>query len=300
MKPVQYVYPRSFILALCLTLAVIWGAGCGSGNPQPAERPVADAGEKVIKISGNGITKPGRMTLSQMLVLPDARYEQRYSIINTWPTKKMWVARGVKLTAVLQAAGIKEQAQMITVKGADGYQYSFTRLQLLQTRRFYFPGLMQDDPSGAQLVEPILAYEYMENSEDLSEARADSLCLIVPQADINEQTNQCFVQEVQEITASVDDPGRWAPASVFPPAGFIAAKETVKLQHPDLGKVKMYFTVDDSLPTTDSKVYNPSTYQPELTHPIVINQDTTIKVLVRGFGKYDSDIAEFHYRIRPQ
>lgn len=299
MRAVRFSCLPGIILGICLLFGLMGAAGCRPISRQATVPPAVDASQQVVVIAGNGVTQPCRMTLAQMLALPDAGYEHRYSIINNWPTKKMWVARGVKLAAVLQAAGIKEQARLITVKGADGYQCSFTSEQLLQTRRFYFPGLMEGDPAGAQPVETILAYAYMENSENINEARADSLCLILPQADVNEQTNQVFVKEVGEITVSLDDPGKWPPAGVFPAAGYITSGDTVKLQHPDLGKVKMYYTLDGSRPTSGSMVYNPSTYQPELTRSIVISRDTTIKVLVRGFGRYDSDIAEYHYRIRP-
>ncbi len=60
----------------------------------------------------------------------------------------------------------------------------------------------------------------------------------------------------------------------------------------------MYYTLDGSMPGENATLYNPSTYQPELNQPIVINQDTCIKVVVKGFGKYDSDMAEYRYQIK--
>jgi hypothetical protein len=106
------------------------------------------------------------------------------------------------------------------------------------------------------------------------------------------------VKGIKEIMVTIDDPGKWEVATVFPPAGNIARGDKAKLQHKEIGKVKMYYTLDGSIPTEGSTLYNPSTYQPELNKPIVINENTTIKVLVKGFGKYDSDIAEYHYQPR--
>ncbi len=284
-----------FLLGLVFILGILFTGGCNDRDPVPSDSTVRD---EVVVITGNGVTKESRMTLSEMLALPDARVECVYSVINNWPTKKKWAARGAKMTAVLQAAGIKNEAQCITVKGEDVYEWSFTREQLLETERYYFPGVMERDASRAERVEPIIAYEYMEGSDQLGEARADSICLIIPQAHVNEQTNHTFVKGINEIIVTVDDPGKWEMATAFPFPGNITRGDTVKLQHKELGKVKMYYTLDGSTPTEYSTLYNPSTYQPELNKPIVIDRDTTIKVLVKGFGKYDSDIAEFHYQIR--
>lgn len=49
--------------------------------------------------------------------------------------------------------------------------------------------------------------------------------------------------------------------------------DKAKLQHKEIGKVKMYYTLDGSIPTEESALYNPSTYQPELNKPIVINRE---------------------------
>ncbi len=287
-----------FLLGLVFILCILFTSGCNGRAPALPEKDSSLVSEKVIAITGSGVVKESRMTLKEMLELPDARFEHVYSVINNWPSKKKFVARGVKLAAMLKFAGIKDEAKCITVKGEDGYEWSFTREQLLETQRYYFPGVMEGEPAKAEPVEPIIAYEYMENSDKLSEAQADSLCLIMPQANVNEQTNHVFVKGVNEIVVTVDDPGKWAAATIFPPVGKIGKGDTVKLQHKEIGKVKMYYTLDGSTPTEKSTLYNPSTYQLELNKPIKIERDTTIKVLVQGFGKYDSDIAEFRYKVK--
>jgi len=295
---IRKFFPKGyFLLGFIFILCFLFTAGCNSREPAGRDRDNPLASESVVVITGSGVIKESKMTLQEMLELPDAQFEHVYSVINNWPTKKKCVARGVKLAVVLQAAGLKDEAKCITVKGKDGYECSFTREQLLGTKRYYFPGVMEGDPTGAEPVESIIAYEYMDDSEQLTEARADSLCLIVPQANINEQTNHVFVKGVNEIVVTVDDPGKWDLATVFPQAGIITRGDTVKLQHKEMGKVKMYYTLDGSTPTEQSTLYNPSTYQPELNKPIVIDKNTTIKVLVKGFGKYDSDVAEFHYQV---
>ena len=285
--------PVGLLLLLCILLT----AACNNGGAQQ-DKAGSNESDKAVVVTGNGVMKETRLTLEKMLELPDARFDHVYSTINNWPAAKKYAVRGVKLAAVLQAAGIKEEAKSITVKGKDDFQWSFTREQLLDTPRYYFPEVMAGDPAGAQPVEPVIAYEYVENSDNLSEVRADDLCLIMPQAYVNEQANHTFVKGVREILVTTEDPGKWEKATVFPQGEYIAAGDTVKLQHKETGKVKMYYTLDGSTPTEKSALYNPSTYQPELNKPIKIERDTTIKVLVKGFGKYDSDIAEFWYGIQ--
>ncbi|MDF9409019.1 chitobiase/beta-hexosaminidase C-terminal domain-containing protein [Pelotomaculum isophthalicicum JI] len=297
MKGNTFFHKKYCLFWIVIIFCIIFASGCKGGGVAQKDQS-GPAGEQAVVFSGNGMVKETRMTMKEMLEVPEARYEHVYSAINNWPTKKKYAARGVKLAALLEAAGLKDEARCLTVKGKDGFEWSFTREQLLGTKRYYFPGVLAGDPAGAEPVEPIIAYEYLENSDNLSEARADDLCLIVPQANVNEQTNYAFVKGVGEIVAAVEDPGRWPVAAVFPPEGKIAGGDTVKLQHKDLGLVKMYYTLDGSTPTENSTLYNPSTYQPELNKPIRIDQDTTIKVLVKGFGKHDSDIAEFHYQVR--
>jgi hypothetical protein len=301
MKP-KTCFPKKY-LAICLVFlfCVLLTAGCNGGG-EPREKnsgaESGQAGDQVVVITGDGVSKETRLTLEEMLELPGARVEHVYSTINNWPAPKKYAAKGVKVAALLEAAGVKAEAKGITVKGKDGFQWSFTRDQLLDTPRYYYPEVQSGDPSGAVPVEPIIAYAYKENSDNPSEAGTDDLCLIMPQANVREQTNHTFVKGVSEIQVVLEDPGKWEKAGVFPGAGAIAAGDTVKLQHKDIGKVKMYYTLDGSIPTETSTLYNPSTYQPELNKPIRIDRDTTIKVLVRGFGKHDSDIAEFHYRIK--
>ncbi|MDD4237292.1 MAG: FN3 associated domain-containing protein [Desulfotomaculaceae bacterium] len=285
------------LLGLVFIVCILLTAACNDGAVQQ-DKVSGNESDKAVLVTGNGVMKETRLTLEEMLELPGAQFEHIYSTINNYPVKKKYAVRGVKLAAVLKAAGVKDEAKCITVKGKDDFEWSFTREQLLNTPRYYFPEIMTGDPAGAQPVEPVIGYEYIENSDNLSEAGADDLCLILPQAYVEEQTNHAFVKGVSELLVTVKDPGKWEEATVFPQAEYIACGDMVKLQHKELGKVKMYYTLDGSTPTEKSTLYNPSTYQPELNKPIEIERDTTIKVLVQGFGKYDSDIAEFRYKIK--
>ena len=62
--------------------------------------------------------------------------------------------------------------------------------------------------------------------------------------------------------------------------------------------------MDGSEPTVESPMYNwiaqrwssrPDFH--EINHPIEITEDTTIKAIVIGPGRYDSDIVTFEYKV---
>ena len=216
-----------------------------------------------------------------------------YSSINNWPTAGFLAADGYSIESLLKIAGVFDTAQTITFRAEDGYEISLTREQLL-SEQFYFP-LVGESFDGAEPVIPIIAYRMREGTSDLSELREEKPTLVFGQRNPFEHTNPAFVERVTEIIVDDSPCGSWGLASTFPAQGQIAEGETVKLQHESYGFVKLFYTLDGSDPTPLSKMYNPSTYQPELNVPIPITEPVTIKVLATGFGKNDSDIAEFEF-----
>ena len=220
-------------------------------------------------------------------------FDHVYSTINNWPTERFLVAAGFSVESILRLAGVFDTAQTITFRADDGYEISLTRQQLLSDM-FYYPNVGENE-YGAEPVLPIIAYRLREGTSDLNELRDESPTLIFGQSYPFEHTNPAFVERVAEIVVDDSPCESWEPASTFPLPGQIAEGETVKLQHASYGLVKLHYTLDGSDPTPLSKMYNPSTYQPELNVPIPITEPVTIKVLVTGFGKNDSEIAEFEF-----
>ena len=216
-----------------------------------------------------------------------------YSTINNWPSERFLVAAGYSVESILKLAGVFDSAQTLTFRAEDGYEVSLTRQQLLK-EQYYYPNVGQNG-DGAEPVVPIIAYRLREGTSDTSQLRAEKPALIFGQSYPFEHTNPAFVERVAEIVVDDSPCESWEPASTFPLPGQIAEGETVKLQHASIGLVKLHYTLDGSDPTPLSKMYNPSTYQPELNVPIPITEPVTIKVLVTGFGKNDSEIAEFEF-----
>lgn len=312
------VRKRLTAAALCLLLALAFFAlgGCSAENAEIPDAPPDEAaetpgkadepsgegsapvsgGEHVITVTGDIPGGEAEIDLD-LLAAEDAGnvFSGKYSVINNWPTKKFCNASGVRMDAVLEKAGALDGFEQITVYSRDGYYMSFTREQVLGAR-YCFPNIETDDESGAVEAPMIIALSYTSRGADEAPEPVPAT-LVLGQADIFEHNAPAFVEDIAEIAVSSEDPGKWEAATSFPVPGEIAAGETVKLQHTYAGLAKLYYTTDGSDPTVYSAMYNPSTYQPELNVPIEVNGDVTIKVLVHGYGKHDSDIAELTFRI---
>ena len=126
-----------------------------------------------LTITGNGVTNTQEFTLPQLEAME--QYQHVYSTINTWPTKKWCVGKGVKLRDLLNLAGLEEDAKVLKFIAKDGFVVTLTVEELLNSPRYYFPHLMDNHPDdgsipgsseGAEAVEPILALVSVEGSDN--------------------------------------------------------------------------------------------------------------------------------------
>jgi len=226
-------------------------------------------------------------------IYPSELFAHVYSTINNWPSARFYVAEGYSVAAILEAAGLYEIAQTITFRGSDGYEMSLTRDQLLDSR-YFFPNVGENEDD-AEPVIPIIAYRWREGTDDLNSMRDENPSLIIGQSNPFEHTNPVFVFDISYIIVSDMPPEAWPAASTFPQPGVIHTGETVNLQHPNFGQVKLHYTLDGSEPNMLSPMFNPSTFQLELNAPIPITEPTTIKVIVYGFGRSESEVAVFEF-----
>ncbi|MCI5898598.1 MAG: chitobiase/beta-hexosaminidase C-terminal domain-containing protein [Firmicutes bacterium] len=281
---------KVFAVVLCLAFSAGSLTGCNAGAGG-ADGTGQGAGENTVTISGAGIE-------AVKVDLGEFQEEARtyiYSVINNWPSKKFYTAEGVDLQTVLESVNA-DGYESITVRGADGYESSFTKEQLTEPR-YYYPNLEMDSESKAEQVPFLLSVRFAEDSvseADMTEAKPT---LLFGQANVFEHNSPAFVEDISEIILSDKDPGCWEAPTVFPEAGAVAPGETVKLQHPSAGLVKIFYTLDGSEPTECSNLYNPSTYQPELNVPITVTENVTIKAFAVGYGKHPSEVAEFHFHV---
>ena len=256
--------------------------------------PARCESEWVIRIANTEGEELFSFTESELShILPDGRFAQRYSTINRWPTPRIHVAEGYLLTDILQAAGLLDTTQRITLRATDGYEMSLTREQLLSPQ-YFFPFVGEND-TGAEPVGPIIAYRWRDGTDDFDDLMDHNPTLLIGQRNPFEHTNHIFVTDLDIITVDDSPSETWPKPTTFPLPGYIPIGETVRLQHSNLGLVHVFFTVDGSDPTPLSTLFNPSIFRPELNVSVEITEPTVIRAFARGFGRNDSEIAVFEF-----
>ncbi len=274
------------------------------------EKPVEGV---ILTITGDGVTEEVEFTLAQLQEMEQHR--QQYSTINTWPTKKFYLTEGVWLNELLQLAGIKDDAKLITFKASDGFNKTFTREQF-DAPRYYYPGLKENheyfgyipgSTEGAKKVDMILALKSVEGSDnpDYMSGREAPL-LVMGQRWITEQTNELFVKYLKTITVSTEIPDKWENPVADKESGIVPAGTKVALSTSDMNGDNIHYTTDGTNPTIESPIYNwvkkrwwkdRSDELAEINKPIEITRDTTIKAITIGPGREDSDIVTFNYKV---
>lgn len=309
-KSLKMIGAVALLLAIALSLAI----GCSQQKPatDAAKSPESLAGDAVqsegkaggeqpyLTIRGDGVKRESQYTLEDLKSMEDSLTGACYSTVNNWPVKKFFVGRGVLVDQLLQKAGIKEEAQTIVFKAADGYKIALTREQL-EGKRFSYPALLQGSTQGAQEVPAILAWEYREDTGDLSEAVPGKLRLLLGQQGLHDVVTAAYVKGVIAVEVLTAAPGQWEAVQARPAPGPVKRGMSIELSHPEQDQVRIYYTTNGSMPDVyDSMVYNPSAtyFQPELNKPLPVDGLVTIKAMAVGFGKRDSPVATFEYEVR--
>ncbi len=269
-----------------------------------------------LEITGDGVTNPVTFTLDELEEMKQYRYV--YSAINTWPTKKWYVGKGVLLRDLLTRAGIKEEAKQIRFTSVDGYTVTLTVKELFEDKRYRFPnfktsggdgdGHVPGNPSGKVEVEPIIGLISVEGSDNPEYMNdLNSLLLMLGQRAVTEQTGNLFLKYLNKIEVLNAEPEKWDAPQANPGSGTVPAGTRVALSNNHNDDDKIYYTTDGSTPTMNSPIYNwiasrwwaaRADVLGTINHPIgPINKNTTIKAITIGPGKPDSDVVTFNYLV---
>lgn len=265
-----------------------------------------------ITITGEGVAEP--LTLTQEELQAMEQYEHIYSVINTWPTKRWYAAKGVKLRDLLAMSGIKEEATLIKFISSDGYEITLTVKELLKDKRYYFPGLQENHPTdgsipgsaeGAEEVEPILALISAEGSNDPTAMNdRDAPLLVLGQRAVTEQTNQLFLKHVSQIQVLTTQAEKWdSPKANIPSGTVVPVGTEIELSNKNNDADKIYYTTDGTIPTINSSMFNWSASRwrdqrgdvKGVNETIKVEKDTVIKMITIGPGKEDSDVVTFKF-----
>jgi hypothetical protein len=269
-----------------------------------------------LEIAGDGVINPITLTLEDLKGME--QHQEVYSSINTWPTKRWYVGKGVKLWDILVRAGIKEEeAKLLKFTAADGYTVTLTFKELFEDPRYRFPkfkegseadGHIPGEPSGAVPVEPIVALSSVEGSDNPDYMNdLHSPILMIGQRAVTEQTGNLFVKYLHKIEVLTSEPEKWDAPQANPGSGTVPPGTMVTLSNLHSDDDKIYYTTDGSIPTLNSPMYNwissrwwaaRSDVLGKINRPIgPINEDTVIKAITIGPGKLDSDVVTFNYTV---
>ncbi|MGI5920890.1 MAG: S-layer homology domain-containing protein, partial [Syntrophomonadaceae bacterium] len=278
----------------------------GSGEVTP--------GDVVLTITGSGVANEVEFTRADLEKMQ--QYQQVYSAINTWPSKKWYVGKGVKLRDLLDRAGMRGNG-LLKFTAKDGFSITLTAQELLSDTRYYFPNLMSGgegeghipgSSDGKQVVEPMVALIGAEGTDDPGYMNdSDALYLMLGQRAVTEQNGQLFVKNLSKIEVLAASPSQWDTPTADPKSGEVTPGTMVKLSNKNMDDDKIYYTTDGTTPNINSPMYNIiasrwwSSRADDLdiiNHPIEIKQDTTIKAITIGPGKKNSDVATFTYKVK--
>ena len=246
--------------------------------------------DDVLTITGDGVRSETYWSVAEVKAL-GAYGTTSYSAVNNWPTRKTYYANGVELGKLLNAAGLTASWGTITLTASDGVYIRLTFDQALGYL-WSFPYISSESSAGAFSVPAMMAWTCYE--EGRSGGEDGSLRLVIGQRGTGDVNTSAWISDVIEIDVSTSSYYAWGEPSPSLEPGEVPAGSELSLYHDSIDRVKIYYTTDGSVPTYYSRVYNPSTtyYQPQLTVPIVIDRDMTVRVLVSGWGRPD---AEYSY-----
>lgn len=152
----------------------------------------------VLTIKGDGVSKTTKYTLPQLQTMKKGTVTSAYSAVNSLPTGKFFVGKGVTLTCLLQKSGVKPEAKYVTFYASDGYKRKIA-IKRLNSTLYYYPGVMEGNADGKKTVPAILAWSHAENTNDVSKIKADQLRLMIGQASPDEADASDFVKYVNTI-----------------------------------------------------------------------------------------------------
>lgn len=288
---------------------------CMSSLTAPGAALAAES--DTLEITGDGVTTPLILTREQLQTME--QYQHIYSAINTWPTKKLYVGKGVKLKDLLEQAGMTDEAKLLRFTSRDGYTANLTFRELFQDKRYYFPGLKGENPNdgdgympgstgGAEEVEPILALSSVEGSTNPAYMNElNSLLLMLGQRAVTEQNGNLFSKYVNKIEVLTAEPEKWDSPRANPDSGEVPPGSMIALSNANMDDDKIHYTTDGSTPTVNSPMYNwiakrwwsvRGDVLGKINSPVgPVNKAVTIKAVTIGPGKYDSDVVTFIYEV---
>jgi|GEM_PF-3543684 len=155
--------------------------------------PVKEEDKASIQVEGAGIEKSLSLSLEDLKAMEDHIFEDDFFSLNSYGTKEYFHFKGVKLSAVLQEAGLKEGAAAVTVAASDGYKLELTLEQAL--REDYI-----DEQDSSKKYPVIIAWQ--ENGSDYDAEAGNPFRLVIGQKEAGDVNKPQWVMNIAKITVN--------------------------------------------------------------------------------------------------
>ena len=293
----------------------------------------ADIGDPIVLTVKEGSTEKKRFSLDQLItIMPEQDSQKTYSGYNTYGTAKgPFDGRGPDLKSILNVAFEKTEGDYLEeldddkvirfVAGTDSYMVRMTVKQLKQPRYYYpngpFEGENRDTAKGSRGSEasregrvevPVRIHLGQSGHE------GEETVLRVGQVAPNEQNWPLAVKDIAQGTNGgqiiiEDSTAQKIPSFLTTSVSgraVVYPGENIKLNSPilpEIGIPKIYYTTNGTNPTMDSDIYNYNSFVPSQTRTITVPATAggtfTIKAFSMKYGRLDSDVQTFSYKIVP-
>ena len=264
-------------------------------SPPPA---ITDDEPVVLTIFGDGVSRETTWTLSRLQSMREGYRENIYSTTNNWPAFGHTAAHGISLPYLLRQAEMINSAESFVLTAADGYRVTATYDQIFGTRYAYAEH-SREGSGGASSVEAILAWEWGEEGG----VRPEDLRSFFGQCGPMEVNTSYFVASLIRIEVLNASQGTWdIPGASIADGSEVTFGTELRLLHDNMDNLRIYYTLDGSVPDYNSTVYNRSTsfFQPQLITPIFLAESVTVKAFAAGFGRDPSDVVTFSYIVESE
>ncbi len=158
---------------------------------EPSKTEQADSASLIIE--GPGIEEPTSLSLDELKTMTDAYYEDDYFSLNSYGTKEYFFFKGIKLSAVLEYAGIKESAAALKFIASDGYEFEMTVEQALKEDYI-------DEQNPDKRYPVIIAWH--ENGKDYDASEGAPFRLVIGQKEPGDVNKPQWVQNIAKITVN--------------------------------------------------------------------------------------------------
>lgn len=157
-------------------------------SEEPAEK--ANNDEASFQIEGSAVEKSIVLTLDDLKAMKDAYLEDEFFSLNSYGTKEYFSFKGVKLSAILQKAGLKKNAAIVTLVASDGYEQEITIEQALKEDYI-------DEQNPDKRYPVIIAWN--ENNQDYDVSKGAPFRLVIGQKEPGDVNKPQWVQNVVKI-----------------------------------------------------------------------------------------------------